>query len=142
MCTYISGVTEETRPAFSATISRDTSFKSGQTYTFGSVTLNIGKMYNPKTGIVHIPSSGNYAITWHVLTNGGYATYPYLKRNGGYIGSTACDARGSRGVRSACGNTIIMGLQQGDQLWIEEWIYNKYQTNVQAGFSSFSAWKL
>jgi len=87
-------------------MSRDSSFESGQTYTFGSVTLNIGNMYNPKTGTVQIPSSGNYAVTWHVLTDGGYASYPYLTRNGGYIGIAACDARGSRGVRSACGNII------------------------------------
>jgi hypothetical protein len=134
-------LTEET-PTFSAVIARDTSFSPGQTFLFTNVEVNTNNMYNPSNGIAEIPSDGNYVITWHALTNEGYATYPYLKVNNQYKGQTACDATGSTGVRVACGNTIVLALKKGDRIWIEEWVSNGRSTNVQAHFTSFSAWKL
>jgi hypothetical protein len=136
MCIYISGVSWSNRASFMAAMSRNTSLRSGQRYMFGSVFLDSGNMYNPKTGIVRIPYSGNYVITWYVVTDGRSAAYPYLYRNGRYTSFASC-AR-----RKSCGNTITLGLEKGDRLWIEESSYNSHQTNVRAWFSTFAAWKL
>ncbi|VDI25843.1 Hypothetical predicted protein [Mytilus galloprovincialis] len=129
------------KPAFSALTARDTSFKAGQTYKFTLVKLNVRSMYNPNDGKATIPSNGK--ISWHILSNGGYAVYPYLKVNNSYQGYTACDSRGSSGVRMSCGNLVVLPLKKGDKIWIEEWTANtRGRKNVQGGFSSFSAWKI
>ncbi|XP_052073218.1 uncharacterized protein LOC127711260 [Mytilus californianus] len=133
----------KSKPAFSALTARDTSFEAGQIYKFTSIKLNVRSMYNPIDGKATIPSNGNYAISWHILSNGGYAVYPYLKVNNKYQGYTACDARGSNGVRMSCGNLVVLPLKKGDKIWIEESTSNTSgRKNVQGGFSSFSAWKI
>ncbi|CAG2218613.1 unnamed protein product [Mytilus edulis] len=131
------------KPAFTAYISPDTSYEAGQIYKFTKVKLNVRRMYNPKDGKATIPSDGNYAVTWHILTDGGNAVYPWLKVNNSYEGIAACDARGSKGIRMACGNLVVLPLKKGDKIWIEEWTSNtRTRKNVQSGYSSFSAWKI
>lgn len=73
-------------------------------------------MYNPDEVKATIPSDGNYVVKWHVLSNGGYAVYPWLKVNDSYQGYTACDARGSSGVRMSCGNLVVLQLKKGDKI--------------------------
>ncbi|CAC5386692.1 unnamed protein product [Mytilus coruscus] len=132
----------KSKPAFTAFIAKDTSFEAGQIYKYTNVRLNVKSMYNPNNGKATIPSNGNYAISWHILSNGGYAVYPYLKVNNNYQGYTACDARGSSGVRMACGNLVVFPLKKGDKIWIEELTSNtSRRKNLQAGYLSFSAWK-
>ncbi|CAC5386681.1 unnamed protein product [Mytilus coruscus] len=131
------------KPAFTTSIAKDTSFEAGQIYKFTNVKLNVRSMYNPNDGKATIPSNGNYAISWHILSDGGYAVYPWLKVNNNYQGHTACDARGSNGVRMSCGNLVVLPLKKGDKIWIEEWTSNTSgRKNVQGGYSSFSAWQI
>ncbi|XP_046379710.2 complement C1q-like protein 4 [Haliotis rufescens] len=101
--------------AFSAGIRRDVTFAQGRVIVYDQILLNTGNIYNRTMGIFYCPQSGVYAFHFHVISQNGKEAYLQLHHNHNKVASAYCQPPG----HTASGNSAILHLKTGDQVWVE-----------------------
>lgn len=109
---------------------------------FPKVISNEGGGYNAFTGIYTVPHNGVYVFTCHLASfNNGFIAKIVV--NGvPRVGIPVVFDNISTSSHGAAGNTVIVSLQQGDQVWVAHVLGGVLWTHAYFPYSTFSGFSL
>ena len=113
------------RVAFSATMDHDQpSAAEYRVLLFNLILTNLGDGYDSYTGIFHAPVNGTYLVGFSGVSYHGQNVLLHLVRNTQRVLSAYDNSGcGCCGISAKCAgsasNVGILGLQEGDKLWVE-----------------------
>jgi hypothetical protein len=115
---------------------------AGHTVIYDVVHTNVGRHYNPQTGVFTVPTHGVYVFTWNVYMYGSeHANTEIMVNANAVCGSYA----GPSGYLITSPATVVLGLNQGDEVHIrtsEHLPLTGDLHSTPAYRSTFSGWKL
>lgn len=121
--------------AFTARLKENATVRSLETIIFDDVITNIGKAYNPNTGIFKAPFAGRYLFSLTVRAQYHKQVVAEIIAEPQVIGQLA--AGDSEIERASASVTIVVSLQAGDEVYVREtktWTGNFFGD----GYTSFT----
>nr|XP_022290028.1 complement C1q-like protein 4 [Crassostrea virginica] len=128
--------------AFTATVTRGTISKNGQTLVFPNIITNVGGGYNRANGVFTAPRDGVYVFFCRITaaTNPSDMYFDFIL-NGSRKAGSLVYGRNNNPYRTSS-NSIVLQLRHGDRVWVKmTYGGNHYYYGV-GGDQSFSGYLL
>ncbi|XP_061184480.1 complement C1q-like protein 4 [Saccostrea echinata] len=106
--------------AFHAEMGPRKTIDRGQTWIYDKVITNEGNGYNSATGKFIAPAKGLYLFAWSSLSDPGKQSHAGLIVNGKMMGRQSLNNIHGGSKWITAGNTIILVLQKGDNVYIKD----------------------
>ncbi|XP_061187363.1 complement C1q-like protein 3 [Saccostrea echinata] len=101
--------------AFTAKLSKDTTVRGHGIVKYDSVITNIGRAYNPKSGIFTAPYDGLYTITGTLMSLPSNSVHLRINKNGQKMSLLYSASK----TYPQSGQTLHLLLNKGDRIWIQ-----------------------
>ncbi|XP_069131904.1 uncharacterized protein [Argopecten irradians] len=111
-----------------------------QAMIFNHVVTNLGNSFDGITGRFQCKMAGAYVFNVHLLVTPGKYFNALLVKNGSTVGYVY--AGGQSGTYDHGGNTIILELNEGDAVWVQNSQDVQQGATLDSGYTSFSGFLL
>ncbi|XP_062597509.1 complement C1q-like protein 3 [Saccostrea cucullata] len=101
--------------AFTAKVSRDVTFGSHDIIKYDAVMTNLGKSYDPQTGIFTAPYDGLYSISCSLMAHYNNEVLLRVVKNGGKVSKLYSASK----TYPQAGQTLLLLLNKGDKIWVQ-----------------------
>jgi len=122
--------------AFTAILSKDISLHKKGVVKYDKVITNVGRAYNPSTGIFLVPLSGVYTLSVSMMGQPTNKIHLQLLRNGNELVRLYTSGAGRHLLAS---HTINVELAYGDLVWVQRWVSEGNQLYGKGPYNVFSA---
>lgn len=125
-------------PAFSASLTRVTTYSSGEIVKFDKVWTNIGSGYDPTTGVFIAPEPGVYQFAWTVMRNANPVRAVLVKNE---MKTVAIYPSNKQDVEMGTMNMVLQ-LQKADRVYIKNFHDGQLYSESDSNFDAFSGFRI